>query len=147
MIQRSSLTALRPSQRGITNRSARTKPQQAFLSIALIIGITLVLSLYLLQASKITVRNYNIRDLKVELNELQQNNANVLAELAYQQSISQMDKRAIAAGFEPPKAVLFLPVMPDQNPEQFTQQSPTSTAAALTAGTERTGESISMRSP
>jgi hypothetical protein len=147
MIQRSSLTALWPSQRGITNRSARTKPQQAFLAILLIIGITLVLSLYLLQASKITVRKYDIRELQVEMNDLQQENANTLAVLAYEQSITQMDKRAVAAGFKPTESVLYLPVTPEQNPERFAEESPTFTAAAAPAGAEQAGESVSMRTP
>ena len=142
MIQRSSLTALWPSQRGITNRTARTKPQQAFLAIALIIGITLALSLYLLQASKITARHYDIQDLQAQLNDLQQKNTNALAILAYEQSITQMDKRAAAAGFQPIESVLYLPITPEQDSERFAEESPTSTTAAAQAG-----ESISMRTP
>jgi hypothetical protein len=143
MIQRSSLTALWPSQSGITNRSARTKPHQALLSIALITGIALVLFLYLLQTSKIDVRNYNIRVLQGELEDLQQQNTNALAELAYQQSITQMDKRATAAGFQPIQSVLYLPIGTEQNPTQFADESLTIT----TAGAPQDGDSISMRAP
>jgi len=139
MIQRSSLTALWPSQRGVANRSARTKPQQALLAIALITGITLVLFLYLLQTSKINVRNYDIRNLQGKLSALQRQNANTLAELAYQQSITQMDKRAAAAGFQPIQSVLYLPIDAKQKPVQFADESLTFAAAP------QAGDSISMR--
>ena len=142
MIQRSSLTALWPSQRGVTNRSARTKPHQALLTIALIIGITLVLFLYLLQTSKINVRNYNILVLQKELGAMQRQNANTLTELAYQQSITQMDKRAVAAGFQPIQSVLYLPIDTEQNPAQFVDESLTAMTGAAPGG-----DSISMRAP
>ena len=151
MIQRSSLTALWPSQRGVTNRSARTKPHQAFLTIALITGITLVLFLYLLQTSKINVRNYNILILQEDLGTLQQQNANALAELAYQQSITQMDKRSVAAGFQPIQSVLYLPIDTEQKPVQFADESLTFTAAAASAAAPAAapqgGDDISMRTP
>ncbi len=142
MIQRSSLTALWPSQRGVTNRSARTKPHQALLTIALIIGITLVLFLYLLQTSKINVRNYNILVLQRELGAIQRQNANTLAQLAYQQSITQMDKRAAAAGFQPIQSVLYLPINPEQNPAQLVDES-----LPATPGAAPGGDSITMRAP
>ncbi len=135
MIQRSSLTALWPSQRGISNRSARTKPQQTLLAIALILGVTLVLFLYLLQTSKINVRNYNIQELQGKLSVLQRQNANTLADLAYEQSITQMDKRAAAAGYQPIQSVLYLPVNPEQNPTQVVDESLTFAAADSTAAT------------
>lgn len=135
MIQRSSLTALWPSQRGISNRSARTKPQQTLLAIALILGITLVLFLFLLQTSKINVRNYNIQKLQGELSALQRQNANTLTKLAYEQSITQMDKRADAAGYQPIQSVLYLPINPEQNPTQFVDESLTFAAAVSTAAT------------
>ncbi len=140
MIQRSSLTTLWPSQRGVTNRSARTKPHQALLTIALIIGITLVLFLYLLQTSKINVRNYNILVLQRELGAIQRQYAKTLAQLAYQQSITQMDKRAAAAGFQPIQSVLYLPINPEQNPAQLVDESLTATPGAAPGG-----DSITMR--
>ena len=135
MIQRSSLTALWPSQRGISNRSARTKPQQTLLAISLILGITLVLFLFLLQTSKINVRNYNIQKLQGELSALQRQNANNLTTLAYEQSITQMDKRADAAGYLPIQSVLYLPINSEQDPTQFVDESLTFAAAVPTAAT------------
>ena len=143
MIQRSSLTALWPSQRGITNRTARTKPHQALLTIALIVGITLVLFLYLLQTSKINVRTYDTQELQWKLSALHRQNTNTLAELAYQQSITQMDKRAAAAGFQPIQSVLYLPIAPEQNYAQFVDESLTPAAAEA----PQAGESVSMRVP
>lgn len=141
MIQRSSLTSLWPSQRGITNRSARTKPHQAMLAIALVVGITFVVCLYLLQTSKINVRTQDIREKQLELVALQRQNTNALAELAYQQSITQMDKRAEAAGFRPIQSVLYLPINPEQGPEQVVDQ----TLTFATAESSQTFESLSMR--
>ena len=141
MIQRSSLTSLWPSQRGITNRSARTKPHQAMLAIALVFGITFVVCLYLLQTSKINVRTYDIRVKQLELVDLQRQNTNALAELAYQQSITQMDKRAEAAGFRPIQSVLYLPINPEQGPKQVVDQ----TLTFATAESSQTFESLSMR--
>ena len=141
MIQRSSLTSLWPSQRGITKRSARTKPRQAMLAMALIFGITVVVCLYLLQTSKINVRIYNIQEKKWELVALQRQNTNALAGLAYQQSITQMDKRAEAAGFRPIQSVLYLPINPEQDPARFVDESLTFAAAE----SSQTAESVSMR--
>ena len=141
MIQRSSLTFLWPSQRGITNRSARTKPHQAMLAIALIFGITVVVCLYLLQTSKINVRTHEIEKKQLELVALQRQNTNALAELAYQQSITQMDKRAEAAGFQPILSVLYLPINPQQGPEQLVDE----TLTFATAESSQTVESVSMR--
>jgi len=141
MIQRSSLTSLWPSQRGITNRSARTKPHQAMLAMALVFGITVVVCLYLLQTSKINVRNYHIQEKQWELVALQRQNTNTLAELAYQQSITQMDKRAEAAGFRPIQSVLYLPINPEQGPARFVDESLTFAAAESSQAVE----SVSMR--
>lgn len=141
MIQRSSLTSLWPSQRGITNRTARTKPQQALLAIALVCGITIVLCLYLLQTSKINVRNYAIIELQDQLAVIQRQNTNELATLAYQQSITQMDKHAEAAGFQPIQSVLYLPIESEKGPTQFVDETLTFAAS----GSTQTVESVSMR--
>jgi hypothetical protein len=141
MIQRSSLTSLWPSQRGITNRTARTKPHQALLAIALVLGITIVLCLYLLQTSKINVRNYDIYELQGQLITLQRDNTNALAKLAYEQSITQMDKRAIAAGYRPIQSVLYLPINPEQSPTQFVDE----TLNFAAADSSRPVESVFMR--
>ncbi len=141
MIQRSSLTSLWPSQRGITNRTARTKPHQALLAIALVLGITIVLCLYLLQTSKINVRNYDIYELQGQLITLQRDNTNALAELAYEQSITQMDKRAIAAGYRPIQSVLYLPIHPEQSPTRFVDE----TLNFAAAESSQPVESVSMR--
>lgn len=136
MIQRSSLTSLWPSERGITNRSARTRPHQAMLAIALVFGVTVVICLYLLQTSKINVRNYDIIKLQGQLITLQRDNTNALAALAYEQSITQMDKRAEAAGFRPIRSVLYLPINPEQGPTQFVDETLTFAAAESSQAVE-----------
>lgn len=111
------------------------------LAIALVFGITFVVCLYLLQTSKINVRTYDIRVKQLELVDLQRQNTNALAELAYQQSITQMDKRAEAAGFRPIQSVLYLPINPEQGPKQVVDQ----TLTFATAESSQTFESLSMR--
>ena len=112
MLLRSSLTSLWPMQAGATARTARTKPQQALLAIALIAGIVAILCLYLYQTARITVTNYDIGILQSDYARLQRENSNLLATLAYQQSIPQMTQRAREAGFRPADTLRYVAIMP-----------------------------------
>ena len=111
MIHRTSLIAAQPLNNiGVRSRATRTRPQQAFLSILLIAGIALVLCLYLYQTTQTTVKNHNIYNLQQDYIRLQHENSNLLAIYAYEQSISQMTKRAKTAGYQPTTAVYYLPL-------------------------------------
>ncbi|NOX62507.1 MAG: hypothetical protein GXP42_11280 [Chloroflexi bacterium] len=112
MFQRSSLTALWPSQAGHLGRNQRTRPQQTILAIALIVGVTLVLCLYLYQTSRITVTEYTITSLQSEYQRLQRENANLLAQYAEAQSLRQMDERALKAGYGPASDVRYVEISP-----------------------------------
>lgn len=115
MIQRSSLTALWP-QSGMPDRAARTRPQQTWLALALVVGIVLILCLYLFQASRTTAKEHDIYTLQQRHARLQRENSNMLASLAYHNSITQMNRRAVAAGFGPartqPRYVVVSPASP-----------------------------------
>lgn len=140
MIQRSSLTALWPTQAGKSSRTARTKAQQAMLMIALIAGVTLVLCLYLYQTSKITVKNYEIMNLESRYGRLIRENSNLLATYSYEQSITRMTARAEDIGFQPITSVLYLPVEKDAPAERYTFE-----AEPVTATDSADSTSISMR--
>jgi hypothetical protein len=98
---RSAFSALWPAGASMTDRALRTRPQQALLAILLLAGVTAVLCLYLFQASRTTVTTYGITHLQRNYARLQRENSNLLARFAHEQSMAQMKKRALAAGFGP----------------------------------------------
>ncbi|MBX7232971.1 MAG: hypothetical protein K1X65_01220 [Caldilineales bacterium] len=98
---RPTFSSLRPIGARVTDRALRTRPQQALLAILLLAGVTAVLCLYLFQASRITVTTYGITHLQRDYARLQRENSNLLARYAYEQSLAEMKKRALAAGFGP----------------------------------------------
>ncbi len=109
MIQRSYLTSLWPvGASGVSDRATRTRPQQALWAILLIAGLVSILCLYLYQASRITVTDFDINKLQRTYARLQRENSNMLANYAHAQSIVEMAKRAQAAGFTPPAHVQWL---------------------------------------
>lgn len=109
---RTTFSNLWPLGAGVSDRSLRTRPQQAFLGILLIIGVTAVLCLYLFQTSRITVTNFGITHLQRDYERLQRENSNMLASYAHEQSIAQMKKRALAAGFGPPADLEYVTIAP-----------------------------------
>lgn len=96
----------------VSDRAMRTRPQQALLAILLIIGVAAVLCLYLFQTSRITVTNYGISDLQQDYARLQRENSNLLARYAHEQSMAQMKKRALAAGFVPTVEMEYITLTP-----------------------------------
>lgn len=123
MIQRSYLTSLWPvGASGVSDRATRTRPQQALLAILLIAGLVSILCLYLFQASRIAVTDFDINKLQRTYARLQRENSNMLANYAHAQSIAEMSKRAKAAGFAPATNVQWL---------QLGAASPASTAPSL----------------
>lgn len=116
MFQRSSLTALWPLQAGVAERTARTRPQQTALGLALIAGLVLILCLYLQQASRITATSYDIHELQAQRARLQRENSNLLAQYAYDRSVKVMNRRAIAAGFRPATAGVRYVVLAPASP-------------------------------
>ncbi len=103
------MSAIEPLESGVPNRTTRTRPQQALLTILLITGVVLVLCLYLLQTTQTTVKTVTIENLQTEYARLQRQNSNLLAIYAHDQSMSQMMEQAELAGFEPVQSVYFLP--------------------------------------
>lgn len=109
---RTTFSNLWPLGAGVSDRTLRTRPQQALLAILLIVGVTAVLCLYLFQISRITVTNYGITSLQQDHARLQRENSNLLASYAHEQSMAQMKKRALAAGFGPPTETDYVTVAP-----------------------------------
>jgi len=116
MLQRSSLTALWPLQAGFADRTARTRPQQAYLALALIVGLVIILCLYLQQASQITSTHYDIIDLHQQQARLQRENSIHLAGYAYDRSIIKMNERARALGYGPARMPARYVLLPEPGP-------------------------------
>ena len=101
MIQQNAITS--PSQT-LTARQARIRSYNTILTILLILGITLILSLYLYQISAIYATQLTIQDKQLEYARHQRLNAEALVLLAQTQSMESMVRRARGAGYGPPQA-------------------------------------------
>lgn len=112
------LNTLWPLGAGVSDRALRTRPQQALLAMLLLAGVTAVLCLYLFQTSRITVTSYGITDLQQDYARLQRENSNLLASYAFEQSMAQMKKRALAAGFGPITELEYVTVRPQKESGQ-----------------------------
>ncbi|NOZ48720.1 MAG: hypothetical protein GXP37_01575 [Chloroflexi bacterium] len=125
MIQRSTISSLQDIQAGVLVRSANTGPRQALLTILLIVGVTLILGLYIYQSAKITVVNYNIAHLQNDYAQLMRENTNILGQIAIQNSIRRMAKKAIGMGYQPLDTVNFLYVTaPELNAPNLNHSPP-----------------------
>ncbi|HZY40716.1 MAG TPA: hypothetical protein VFF59_01815 [Anaerolineae bacterium] len=79
--------------------------------IGLLIGLALAIAaLYLLQSSEIVTASRRVQDLRAQLAQLQQDNAEVSSKISAAGSIEQLKKRAEALGFGPPASLVYLPV-------------------------------------
>ncbi len=79
--------------------------------IILILGtFSLVGWLYLTQASSVTATSYRIDELRLELDQLKNQNAALAVEIAELQALSQVEARAQALGFGPTNQVRYLAV-------------------------------------
>lgn len=134
MLQHSSLTALWPSHAGLLDRTQRIRLHQTLVTVALIIGIALVLCLYLYQISRVTVANYDYLNSQASYQRLQRENANLLAEYAIEQSLAKMDERARAAGYGPVETPRYVRIAPAGAPASASvtiqRATPVSAAAA-----------------
>jgi len=66
--------------------------------------------LYLTQTSQLTVTGYRIQELQQRKALLQEENAQLEAEIAEMESASRLMARARAMGFQPPQRVTYVPV-------------------------------------
>lgn len=112
MIRLSSLTTLWPTDGGQPTRGSQTRPQQTALALMLIGGIVLVLCLYLHQASQVTVVYFDTLKVEKAYARLERENNFKLVELAQAQSILEMDKKALAAGYTPGGSPQYVVVTP-----------------------------------
>jgi hypothetical protein len=79
--------------------------------IGVLIGLALaVAALYLLQSSEIVTASRRVQDLRAQLAQLQQDNAELAGKISAAGSIEQLQKRAASLGFGPPASLVYLPV-------------------------------------
>jgi Tfp pilus assembly protein PilN len=79
--------------------------------LGLLLGIVLaVAGLYLLQSSEIVTASRRVQALSDQLTQLQQDNAELVAEIGELGSIEQLRRRAEALGFQAAQTMVYLPV-------------------------------------
>lgn len=66
--------------------------------------------LYLTQASAVTTTTYRIDELRLELNQINNQNAILSLEIAQWESLSHIEKRALELGLRPTQNIRYLPV-------------------------------------
>ena len=109
MLQKSSPTSLWLLGAPASERNTlRNQPRQAFLAMALIAGVVLVLCLYVYQTSRITATDHATFQFERQYARLQRENSNLLVSYATEQSITKMSQRAVAAGFEPARSIQYV---------------------------------------
>lgn len=84
---------------------------KAALGFVLLLGtFSLVGWLYLTQASAVTATSYRIDELRLELDQIKNENATLTLEIAQLSALSRIEARARTLGFEPTTNVRYLPV-------------------------------------
>ena len=101
MIQQNIITS---SAHPIEARKTKSRNSNTILAVLLILGITLMLSLYVYQASVIYTTQLAIQAKEQEYARHERLNAEALTMLARTQSMDEMVRRAQASGYGPPKA-------------------------------------------
>lgn len=140
MIQRSSLTTAWPVPTGQPNRGARSMRQQTQLVLLMVAGVVFILCIYLYQASRITSTEFRVIDLQTKYASQQRMNANLLADLAKEQSLARMNERAIKAGFAPAgDDMLYVAIVVP--PEQAHDSAQVQTTASITPLIQAAGAS------
>ncbi len=125
MIQQNAITS---SSQPIEAHQARIRNYNTFFMILLIVGITLILSLYVYQASALYATQLAIEASHQEYARHQRLNAEALILLSQTQSMEAMVRRAQASGYGPPKADQIKYVRIHDNATAFVQND-TSTSA------------------
>jgi cell division protein FtsL len=102
-------TLLRPGTltQGITWRLER---KAALGMLLMLITFSLIGWLYLTQASSLTTTSFQIEQLRAELAELKQQNAQLELEMAEWEALPRIEQRARELGFGPPSQVNYLAV-------------------------------------
>ncbi len=100
MIQQNVITS---SAQAIEARKTKSRNNSVILALLLILGITLLLSLYVYQASVLYTTQLAIQAKGQEYARHERLNAEALTMLARTQSMDEMVRRARASGYGPPK--------------------------------------------
>src|SRR5262245_49314290 len=78
--------------------------------VLILITFSLVGWLYLTQASAVTTTSYRIDEMRLELDQIKNQNATLILEIAELETLSRVEARARELGFEPTTAVHYLSV-------------------------------------
>ena len=100
MIQQNVITS---SAQPVEAHKAKIRNNNTILAVMLILGITLMLSLYVYQASILYTTRLEIQAKEQEYARHERLNAEALVLLARTQSMEEMVRRAQASGYGPPK--------------------------------------------
>jgi len=101
MIQQNVITS---TTQPIESHKARIRAHNTIFAIIVILGITLILSLYVYQASALYAVNLSIKHSEYEYARQQRLNAEALTMLAQTQSMETMVERVKSAGYTQPTA-------------------------------------------
>ena len=103
------MISLRPA--NVIRRLPWQIDSKAALGFLLILGtFSLVGWLYLTQASVVTTTSYRIDELRLELDQLKNQNAMLALEIAELEALPRVETRARELGLQPTTSVRFLPV-------------------------------------
>lgn len=95
--------------------------------LLLLATFSLVGWLYLTQASAVATTSYRIDELRVELDQLQQQNSALALEIAQLEALPRIERRAGELGFVPTTNVRYLTVsnypIPDESPSVLSLES------------------------
>lgn len=103
------LISLRP-ENVIRQLPWRVDSKAALGFLLLLATFSLVGWLYLTQASAVTTTSYRIDELRLELDQIKNQNAALTLEIAQLQALSRVEARALELGFAPTTNVRYLPV-------------------------------------
>lgn len=78
--------------------------------LSMLAALSLVCWIYLTQASAVTTATYRIDALHLELDQLRNQNATLVLEIAQFETLSRIETRARELGFRPTSEVTYLPV-------------------------------------
>ncbi len=82
--------------------------------LLMLVAFSLVCWIYLTQASSLTTTTYHIDELRLELDQIRNQNAALVSEIAQFEALSRVETRAQELGFRPTTQIVYLPA--DQYP-------------------------------
>lgn len=95
------------------------------ITIAVLIGLGLILGFYVYHSAKLTMVYSNIMKMRSDYTQLVRENANTLSEIAISHNIRNMARQAQTSGYQPVEPLNFLYVqVPETNTTAISLASP-----------------------